>query len=122
MDQDSVAWRVADSEAVVLHADSSAYFGLNRSATRLWATLVETPLSEAQLTEWAGKAFLDPPDRLSAEISTFLERLVELDLLRRAENGEAPAAALAPAASAEPWESPAVEHFGELEKLILSSE
>lgn len=119
-----MAWRVADTEAVLLHADSSAYFGLNRSATRLWATLAEQPLTEAQLTAWARQAFLDPPPGLPAEVSAFLERLVELRLVERVEPEAAgapnPLAGQQPAPEA--WEAPAVELFGELEKLILSGE
>ena len=30
---DKVAWRVVDGDAVIVHADSSAYYGLNSTGT-----------------------------------------------------------------------------------------
>jgi hypothetical protein len=123
VDQENVAWRIADSEAVLLHADSSAYFGLNRSATRLWEALAEHPRTGEELTRWASATFPGAPASLDAEVGRFLDRLAELQLVLRSENGVHPAAELLAAApDAEGWESPAIEQFGELEKLILSGE
>lgn len=120
---------MADDEAVLLQADSSAYFGLNQSGTRLWAELAERPMTLEQLAAWARAVFPDAPpaDGLTAEISAFLDELGELNLLRCEEGpGAVPTprseAATGESPSPPPWEAPAVERFGELEKLILSGE
>jgi len=118
----NVAWRVADKEAVLLHADSSAYFGLNQTGTLLWAQLAEHPLTLDQLTTWAQTRFPDAPAGLPGEIAAFVDRLVEHDLLESAETAGASAPRPTAGEETPPWEAPAVERFGELEKLILSGE
>jgi len=128
-DIDNVVWRVADDEAVLLQVDSSAYFGVNQTGTRLWAELAERPMTLEQLVGWAQAEFPDAPpsDALRAELSAFLEELGALTLLRREDdNGAVPAVVSLPTSGKSPspprWETPAVERFGELEKLILSGE
>jgi len=122
----NVAWRVVDEEAVLLHAENSSYFGLNQTATILWARLAEHPMTAAQLTDWARKHFSETPASLPDEVSAFLDELVELRLVEGAEAnqaaGSAGIATTEPGAVAPVWERPAVERFGELEKLILSGE
>jgi hypothetical protein len=122
----NVAWRVADDEAVVLHSDSSAYFGLNQVGTLLWVQLAEHPMTLDQVSAWARSAFRDTPADLPDSVAKFIDDLLELDLIEREEstNGAAPGQALEAAKPAvlPPWEPPALERFGELEKLILSGE
>lgn len=124
--ESDVAWRVADDEAVLLHADSSAYFGLNQTGTQLWAQLAERPMSLAQLTRWAQERFPDAPTGLQGEISAFIDQLLEPNLIESTEGAEAgaplPGGDASGAGSASRWETPEVERFGELEKLILSGE
>ena len=120
-----MAWRVVDEEAVLLHADSSAYFGLNRTGTLLWTRLTEHELSLDQLTRWIGSIFLDAPIDLERQVSSFLDELIELGLIERTDspNGKPSGVSAAVARIATlAWEAPAVERFGELEKLILSAE
>jgi PqqD family protein of HPr-rel-A system len=118
-----VAWRVADDEAVLLHADTSAYFGLNQTGTRLWARLAEHPMSVAELARWARASFSDAPADPTAEISAFMTELHELKLVLEAPESESPPPAKAADDGPLPdWETPMVERFGELEKLILSGE
>ena len=119
---DNVAWRVADKEAVLLHADSSAYFGLNQTGTLLWTQLAEHPMTLDQLTGWARSRFPDAPAGVRDEIAAFVDSLVEHDLLGSADTAEASAPRAAAGEETPPWESPSLERFGELEKLILSGE
>lgn len=123
---ENVAWRVADDEAVLLHADTSAYFGLNRTGTLLWSRLADSPWTLDQLTAWARSSFPDAPAGIGDEIAEFIDQLVERDLLQSTESAEPaePGSESEPTKDAEmpPWEPPAVERFGELEKLILSGE
>jgi hypothetical protein len=122
----NVAWRVADDEAVVLHTDSSAYFGLNQVGTLLWVRLAEHPMTLEQVTAWARNSFHDAPAGLSKELSTFIDDLLELNLIEGEDSTEAAAPRPAPGPTAPSelprWDPPAVERFGELEKLILSGE
>jgi len=119
---ENVAWRVADQEAVLLHADSSAYFGLNQTGTLLWAQLAERPLTVDQLTGWARSRFPDVPAGVRDEISAFVDSLAEHDLLESTDIEAATAPSTAAGEETPPWESPTLERFGELEKLILSGE
>lgn len=126
VDDANVAWRVTDGEAIVLHADSSAYFGLNLSGTMLWSQLAERSMSVAQLAGWAERHFAGTPATLQQEINTFIDQLQTGKLLDSTDDpgtdnaGSEPADASA--ASAITWEAPVAECFGELEKLILSGE
>jgi hypothetical protein len=119
----NVAWRVVDEEAVLLHADSSAYFGLNQTGTLLWAKLAQQPMTLDQLDSWARKKFSGAPADVRGEVSAFIDELVELELVESTDSvvpgtsAEATNGTMAPV-----WERPAVERFGELEKLILSGE
>jgi hypothetical protein len=125
IDDAGVAWRVVDNEAVLLHADSSEYFGLNQTGTRLWAHLADHSSTIDQLTEWARTSFSDTPPDLAAQVSGFVDELLEHKLI---ETGDADPTTAEPATAEEelgevpPWEAPTVQRFGELEKLILSGE
>lgn len=119
----NVAWRVVDEEAVLLHADSSAYFGLNQTGTLLWAKLAEHPMTLDQLTSWARKSFSEAPADLAGEVSAFVDELLDLELVESTDAVVPSTAAEATNGTKAPaWERPAVERFGELEKLILSGE
>jgi hypothetical protein len=136
VDDDKVAWRIADDEAVLLHADSSGYFGLNRIGTLLWVRLANAPMTLEQVTAWAESSLHDAPPGLPEMVSAFIDELLKFNLIEREENtGEVPRAfrdattgGAAPLREpttddgAPQWEPPAVERFGELEKLILSGE
>jgi PqqD family protein of HPr-rel-A system len=125
VDDAGVAWRVVDEEAVVLHADSSAYFGLNQTATLLWTRLAEHGMTLDQLTTWIGSIFPDAPGDLEREVSGFLDQLLELGLIKRADSADGEPPDVAPAITSLAtlaWEAPGVQRFGELEKLILSGE
>lgn len=126
VDDANVAWRVADDEAVVLHAESSAYFGLNQTATLLWEQLAEHPLTRDQLMTWARSHFPDVPVGAQSEIDAFIDQLQAGDLIVSEESTATAApdtgAGETSRRAAPPWEAPVAERFGELEKLILSGE
>ena len=136
VDDANVACRVVDGEAVLLHADSTAYFGVNQAGTLLWTRLAIAPQSEEELTAWARGFFVEAPADVAAQISSFLSALLERRLIEAvgeigaaAPDSPAPSMAARDASQASPadgkrvpWETPALELFGELEKLILSGE
>jgi coenzyme PQQ synthesis protein D (PqqD) len=120
-----VAWRIADGEAVLLHADSSAYFGLNRSGTLLWGELARRSVSPEALVAWAQRRFPGAPAGLDGDVAAFLEQLENYDLLDRGDgtgDGSIAPPVVEPAQPGEAYEPPQLLLFGELEKLILSGE
>jgi hypothetical protein len=122
-----VAWRVVEGEGVLLHADSSAYFGLNQTGTLLWQRLAASPQSASELAEWLQESVSGAPDDPAPVVAQFLEQLSRLDLLDPAAG---PASDRNPPPDAGPllepgavvYEPPLITPFGELEKLILSGE
>jgi hypothetical protein len=120
---DKVAWRVVDGEGVLLHAETSAYYGLNRIGTILWERLAAAPMSAEELTDWTMAALSLKDDTIRSDIQAFLDHLQSMDLV---EQHPATPAAMVPDAPAGLagllWEAPILMPFGELEKLILSGE
>ena len=121
-----VAWRIADGEAVLLHADSSAYFGLNRTGTLLWSELTRRSISLEDFVAWARRLFPGAPAGLSADVAAFLDQLEKHDLLDLGDGAGEQPVVFEPAETADPgefaYEPPELLPFGELEKLILSGE
>ena len=118
-----VAWRIVDGEGVLLHAESSAYYGLNRIGTVLWEQLAATPMSVDELAAWTASALAHNGRATRSDIEAFLEHLTSMDLLEKlASNGGAVAAAVPADLAGLTWEAPVLLPFGELEKLILSGE
>lgn len=121
-----VAWRVVEGEGVLLHAETSGYYGLNQTGTLLWQQLVARPSSVEELATWVGEHLTGAPEDPAVEVAAFIARLLQYDLIDAAVPG---AEALAPGqpvsllqADGAEYESPLVSPFGELEKLILSGE
>lgn len=115
-----VAWRVVDGEGVLLHAETSAYFGLNPTGTLIWQKLARQAMSAADLAAWLRLRIPDVPAELTEEVTAFLAHLADLDLLDQAEGQEEREDP--PGEEVAQYEPPVVLLFGELEKLILSGE
>ena len=126
VNDDRVAWRVVDGEGVLLHAETSAYFGLNRVGTLIWQQLARQAMSAEELADWIGHRISGAPADLAGDLGAFLAQLSELDLLDQLDDRVNPSPR-SPAAGDETdpdtvYEPPVVMPFGELEKLILSGE
>lgn len=127
VNDDRVAWRVVDGEGVLLHAETSAYFGLNRTGTLIWQQLARHTMSADDLAAWIRLRIPGAPADLAGDLGAFLGQLSELDLLDQLDDHENPSprsSAAGDEADAEDtvYEPPVVMPFGELEKLILSGE
>jgi hypothetical protein len=119
---DNVAWRVVDGEAVLVHAETSAYFGLNRAGTALWVALAEGAHTPDELVQVLG-AENGAGARARQDVDDFLQSLLTAGLVASYENGsEAPPAGAASGSAMGTYEAPALSPFGELEQLILSGE
>lgn len=76
---------LADNEGgVLLHLDSGAYHGLNAVGTLIW-DLIGDGSSLGTLVDAVRARLTDPPDALEADITAFIEDLVERDLLKLSE-------------------------------------
>ena len=122
---DIAAWRIVDGEAVIVHAVSSAYYGLNPSATFIWESIVSAPMASDDITDRVTARFGVTSDSVRDEVEAFLRSLEAEGLAREASNGSssAPAAvSSAPPRAAGPFVPPRLSRFGELEQLVLSGE
>lgn len=123
-----VAWRVVDGEGVLLHAETSAYFGLNWTGTLIWEQLAIRQASVDELAGWIRDRIVGVPVDVVFELKAFIADLRRLDLLDQVEDGDGDAAPIPTPARGEldpegiVYEPPVVLPFGELEKLILSGE
>lgn len=120
---DNVAWRVVDGEAVLVHAETSAYFGLNRSGTVLWMSLADGARTADELLEVLGAGNGMERGQERQDVEDFLQDLVRASLAVPDENGaSAPSVDATSRRSDQPYEPPTLSPFGELEQLILSGE
>jgi hypothetical protein len=120
---DKVVWRVVDGEAVIVHADSSAYYGLNSTGTFIWEAMAAAPLAAEQLAARLSQRYGLEPAAARADVDAFVSSLRGEELL--VETEDASDGALAPPIAGAPpaaYEPPALARFGELEQLVLSGE
>jgi hypothetical protein len=127
------AWRLVDGEAVIVHAETSAYYGLNASATFIWQDLVNGEREAREIADrvrarYGADSSIDTDvaktrDGIDTHVAEFLGRLADEGLIRKAD-GASPAAPVRGEVSpgATPYEPPQFERFGELEQLVLSGE
>jgi hypothetical protein len=132
VDTDAAVWKIIDGEAVVVHADSSEYFGLNASATALWEVLASSAPSTEELAALLVEQFDREPTTALVEATAFIERSRDAGLL--AEITDAPAGGPGPAEVDQPggavttrlrsgpYEPPTLVKFGDLDALVLSGE
>jgi hypothetical protein len=67
--------------AVLLNLDTAAYHGLNQTGSVIWETVAEgKPLRD--VVPQVASFFEDAPPALTQEVTSFIEDLVERDLLR----------------------------------------
>lgn len=83
---DRVVFRelAGDEGGVLLHLDSGAYHGLNAIGTVIW-DLIGDGSSFGTLVDAVRARLTDAPDALEADVTAFIEDLVERDLLRMPE-------------------------------------
>jgi hypothetical protein len=125
VNSDTAAWRFVDGEAVIIHADTSAYYGLNKTASFIWEALLGNGLPAREISDRVGERFGVDSASIQGEVDAFLATLSAEGLVREAtgSNGNGVAAegpALASAVG--DYEPPRLERFGELEQLVLSGE
>ena len=118
----NVAWRVLDGEAVMVHSETSAYYGLNASATYVWEAIQAQPLSLEDIARRMATHFALGPDVARNDVAAFLESLGREGLVSRTSSWTSAGAPHAAAGNGAPYEPPELARFGELEQLVLSGE
>ena len=121
---DIAAWRIVDGEAVIVHAVSSAYYGLNSTATFIWETIVSGPMASNDITERLTARFGIATDSVRDDVEAFLRSLEAEGLAREADAASAPGAGafMAQSSANGDFVPPRMSRFGELEQLVLSGE
>ena len=122
---DIAAWRIVDGEAVIVHAVSSAYYGLNSTATFIWESIVSGPMASDDITDRVTARFGVASDAVRDDVEAFLRSLEAEGLAREADTASVLPGAGAFMAQASPsaeFVPPRMSRFGELEQLVLSGE
>jgi|GEM_PF-1677997 hypothetical protein len=118
-----VTWEITDGEAVIIHFETSAYYGLNASGTYAWLRLAEGPVAADELAEKIALRYGKVRDSVAADVDGFLQTAIREDLVILAPGNGAASPNVAETSSlAGGYEAPRLTKFGELEKLILSGE
>ena len=122
---DIAAWRIVDGEAVIVHAVSSAYYGLNSTGTLIWESILDEAMTSDEIADRMTARFGVTDGSIHDAVTAFLASLHAEGLVREA-GGDAVAARTI-AESAQPNGSgtfvpPTLSRFGELEQLVLSGE
>jgi hypothetical protein len=124
VNRDKVTAQVIDDEAVILHADTSEYFGLNQSATWLWMRM-DTPRTAAELIAAIAARYRHAAADVGQDVEDFLSRLTQATLIVPVEGAASPAEPGDAPDESHPrdgYEPPQLVKFGHLETLILSGE
>lgn len=112
------AWRVVDGEAVLIHAETTYYYGLNASGTWIWQQLLEDDLSAEvladRLAEQGGAS-------TAAEIAAFLRELESEDLIETT-NDSATTEDRSARSLDQEWVAPEMTRYSTLEDLIVCGE
>jgi hypothetical protein len=73
-------------EAVLLHIDTGVYYGLDEVGARIWALLAQERDPQA-IWETLVEEYEVEPQQLRRDMSTFLQRLIELQLVQVTDSG-----------------------------------
>jgi Coenzyme PQQ synthesis protein D (PqqD) len=123
---DEIVWRVVDGEAVLVHADTSAYYGLNATGTYVWEAIATASLTPEEISRRLSARYGVAAETVRRDVDTFLASLGRETLVLESPGPDGdlngtPAAGdeTLPAGQYEP---PTLTRFGELEQLVLSGE
>ena len=123
---EKVVWRIVDGEAVLVHADTSAYYGLNATATCAWEALASAAVTREDIGRRLATCYGGEAEAVLGDVDALVAALADESLIidAPASNGSRTAESDTNAAPRSPgrYERPTITRFGELEKLVLSGE
>ena len=74
-------WRVVDDEAVVVNAETSFYYSLNRSGTVAWQAMAERPHTLDELAQAVARTFQIDEARARHDLTPLVAQLRDERLL-----------------------------------------
>lgn len=121
---DGSACRFIDGEAVLLNADTSAYYSMNLTGAFVLRELLVSGREPSEISSTLQARFGGASQDWDGDISRTISQLESEGLIIQAQiEGEAPTIEGADGVELpDLYEVPALERHGELEQLILSSE
>ena len=78
---DGVFVRELAGESVLLNLETGSYFGWDEVGTRMWTVLTESPSIVLAFEALEGEYEVEP-EQLRSDLATYIQKLVELGLLR----------------------------------------
>ncbi|MEM6329883.1 MAG: PqqD family protein [Planctomycetota bacterium] len=122
LNEGRVSYDTFDDEAVVIHFSTGKYFSMKGAACRLWVLLAQGHSVEQVTGHLASAATAG--QKVAEGIRSFVDRVIEQDLLEPAGDGPAEdtpiVAAAGDQAFAEPgFEAPSFEVFDDMHDLIV---
>ena len=78
---DGVLVRELAGESVLLNLETESYFGLDEVGSRMWTVLTESPSIVLAFEALAAEYEVEP-EQLRSDLETYIQKLVELGLLR----------------------------------------
>ena len=128
IDQENSAWRIVDGEAVLINAETTFYYGLNSTATRIWKLLLDEDLSANEIADRLAPVYARSSADITDGVEHFVEELTGEKLLIASDSTVASASREPYASIAEAddtpgaWESPELTRYDTLEELIVCGE
>jgi len=129
IDQNNSAWRIVDGEAVLINAETTFYYGLNSTATRIWMLLLEEDLTAEEISSRIAPDFNKTSAEISQSVNALLHELAQEKLLTGKElsnsavhdqqtlNGRS--SGTLPLSE---WDTPRITRYDTLENLIVCGE
>ncbi len=125
VNRDSVSFSVMDDEVVIIHTETSDYFGVNQPGSYLWNLMLDRHCSMDELSQSISSGYGVDEGEARKDVAAFLDSLVDSNLVltnsdntSSSDSVELPTTSVPPA----PYEPPDLVRFGDLETLILSGE
>lgn len=124
VDATKSAWRVVDGDVVLINAETTYYYSLNESGTRVWKLLLEHELTTDEAAAALATAYGVDVDGIRGDVARLLESLREEGLVAANREGEGSPARLALErdGDAGSYAPPELLKYDTLEELVVSGE
>ena len=124
MKNNGSACRFVDGEAVLLNADTSAYYSMNLTGAYILRELLVSGREPNEVAQALEERFASASSDLNGDVLQAIAQLESEGLIVQADDGDAAPVIEGGDDIALPnvYEKPALERHGELEQLILSGE
>jgi hypothetical protein len=103
-----------ESEVIVIHLESGAYFSLRDSAADAWNRFEAGQTLDEVTSEWS--RLFPAEEGLSSDLSTFLKEILAAGLLRETTEGARP---FGDSVTFTPYAAPKLETFTDMQDLLL---